>query len=130
MPNLFLAIANPINKAILRSPLHGLMSKSTMLITFQGRKSGKTYTIPVDYHRVAQSITVYSWKKRSWWKNLRGGAPVTVRVRGRDLAGAADMVPASEAEIVAGLRAMYPTFPYNRAAKMAPDMVMIQIALE
>lgn len=130
MPNLFLAIANPINKAILRSPLHGLMSKSTMLITFRGRKSGKTYTTPVEYHRVGQSITVYSWQNRSWWKNLRGGAPVTLRVRGKDLSGTADIVPASAAEIVAGLQAMYPTFPYDRAAKMAPDMVMIQILLQ
>lgn len=130
MSNIFLAIANPINKAILRSPLHKVISRSIMLITFQGRKSGKSYTIPVEYHRAGQSITVYSWKKRSWWKNLQGGAPVTVRVRGKDLIGAADVVPASEAEIVAGLRAMYPTFPYDRAAKMAPDMVMIQIQLE
>ncbi len=130
MPNIFLTIANPINKAILRSPLHGLMSKSTMLITFQGRKSGKTYTTPVDYYRVGQSITVYSWKNRSWWKNLQGGVPVTVRVQGKDLVGTADTVPASDAEIVAGLRAMYPAFPYNRAAKMAPNMVMIQIVLE
>lgn len=130
MPNLFFTIANPINIAVLRSPLHGLMSKSTMLITFRGRKTGKTYTLPVEYHRADKSITIYSWKNRSWWKNLRGGVPVTVRVRGRDRSGTADIVPASEAEIVAGLQAAYPTFPYERAKKMAPDMVMIQIQLE
>jgi deazaflavin-dependent oxidoreductase (nitroreductase family) len=130
MTNLFLTIGNSINTAILRSPLHRLMSKSIMLISFQGRTSGKTYTIPVEYHRAGRSITVYSWKSRSWWKNLRGGAPVTVRVRGQDLPGTADIVPASEAEIIAGLRAMYPRFPYDRAQKMAPDMVMIQILLE
>jgi deazaflavin-dependent oxidoreductase (nitroreductase family) len=130
MTNRFLTIGNSINTAILRSPLHRLMSKSVMLISLQGRKSGKTYTLPVEYHRAGRSITVYSWKSRSWWKNLRGGAPVTMRVRGRDLSGTADIVPASEAEIVAGLRAMYPTFPYKRAAKMASDMVMIQIQVE
>ncbi len=130
MPNLFLAIANPINKAILRSPLHGLMSKSTMLITFRGRKSGKTYTTPVDYHHMGQSIIAYSWKNRSWWKNLRGGAPVTVRIRGKDLSGTADIVPASQAEMVADLRVAYPMLSDAGAARMALDMVMLQIILE
>jgi hypothetical protein len=40
---------NPIVSWLLRSPLQGLMSSSTMLITFAGRKSGKTYTTPVNY---------------------------------------------------------------------------------
>jgi deazaflavin-dependent oxidoreductase (nitroreductase family) len=130
MPNLFLAIANPINTAVLRSPLHSLVSKSTMLITFKGRKSGKIYTTPVEYHQKGQLITVYSWKNRSWWKNLRGGVPVSVRLRGQDLSGTADVVPASEAEMVVGLQAAYPTISFERAKKMASKMVMMQIALE
>ena len=130
MPNPFLTIANPINKAVLRSPLHGLMSKSTMLISFKGRKSGKTYETPVNYHREGQTITVVSWKNRAWWKNLRGGVPVTVRVEGEDLTGTADVLPTSDADVAAGLRAMYPKLSESRIAKMAPDMVMIKIVLE
>ena len=33
-----------IMKFVLRSPLHGMVSKTVLLITFTGRKSGKTYT--------------------------------------------------------------------------------------
>ena len=36
-------------KFILRSPLHGMVSKYLTLITFTGRKSGKNYTTPVSY---------------------------------------------------------------------------------
>ena len=33
---------NPVVNWLLRSPLHALLSKCTMLITFAGRKSGRT----------------------------------------------------------------------------------------
>ncbi len=42
-------IWNPLVRLILRSPLHGVMSKGIMLITYTGLKSGKEYTLPVSY---------------------------------------------------------------------------------
>jgi deazaflavin-dependent oxidoreductase (nitroreductase family) len=72
---------------LLRSPLHHLMSSSTMLTTFSGRKSGKTYTTPVNYVRDDHTLLVVSPKDRLWWRNLRGGAPVTVCVRAQTLQG-------------------------------------------
>ena len=42
-------IFNPFMVWLLRSPLHKLASKNTLLITFTGRKSGKKYTTPVNY---------------------------------------------------------------------------------
>lgn len=50
MSNLLYKVINPIVKGLLRSPLHGLMSKNTMLIEFKGRKSGRMFTTPVSYH--------------------------------------------------------------------------------
>ncbi len=38
---------NPVVIRLLRSPLHGVMSGYTMLITFTGRRSGKEYTTPI-----------------------------------------------------------------------------------
>ena len=78
-------IVNVVVKAILRSPLHGLMSKNRMLLTFRGHKSGKLYTTPLSYLHEGESIMCFT--DSSWWKNLRGGAPVRVRLAGRDLAG-------------------------------------------
>jgi hypothetical protein len=34
-------------RALLRSPLHGLLSGMLMLLSYTGRKSGRTYTIPI-----------------------------------------------------------------------------------
>ena len=42
---------NPLVLLLLRSPLRVAMSNSTMLLTFTGRKSGRTYTTPVNYVR-------------------------------------------------------------------------------
>lgn len=35
-------VINPLMEALLRSPLHGLVSDSLLLVTFTGRKSGRT----------------------------------------------------------------------------------------
>jgi len=40
---------NPLMHALLRSPLHGLLSGMLMLRSYTGRKSGKVYTIPIGY---------------------------------------------------------------------------------
>src|SRR2546421_3998594 len=40
--------ALPILVALLKSPLHRLASKNLMLLTVTGRKSGRTYRLPVD----------------------------------------------------------------------------------
>lgn len=76
---------NPIVTWLLRSPLHRFLDKNTMVITVSGRKSGKLYTFPVSYIRDGETLLVISQKDRTWWKNLQGGAGVTVLVQGHTL---------------------------------------------
>ena len=77
-------------KLLLRSPLHVLMSHQTMLITLQGRKTGKTYTVVVTY--VQDGKTVFVLSRATWWKNLRGGAQVLLQLRGKAVKGFAEPV--------------------------------------
>ena len=52
MPNTrVLHLINPYVSAILRSPVHSLLSKQVLLLTYTGRKSGNPHTIPVGYIR-------------------------------------------------------------------------------
>jgi hypothetical protein len=67
---------NKVMSTVIRSPLHGMVSKSIMLITFTGRKSGKTYTTPISYTRNDDLVTAFTHAK--WVRNLDGGAPVTL----------------------------------------------------
>jgi hypothetical protein len=87
--------------ALLRSPLHPPLSKSLLLLGFDGRKSGRRYQIPVAYVQDGSNLLIAS--RARWWKNLTGGAPVTVLLRGRNLSATAD-VPEDTAQRLAVLR--------------------------
>lgn len=87
----FMAV-NPVMTAFLRSPLHGLVSDSLLLITVTGRKSGREYATPVGYEEVDGTLYVTSQTDRVWWTNLRGGADVSVRLRGEERTGHAEVI--------------------------------------
>lgn len=95
-------ILNPLMKAILKSPLHRFASREQMLITFTGRKSGKKYTTPVGYSIAGDTVLCFT--DSTWWKNLRGGAEVTLRIRGRDRKGLAEPTWDDVPRIAEGLR--------------------------
>ncbi len=71
---------------LLRSPLSIFMS-GILLITVTGRKSGRAISTPVNYARESgrdgDTILVISKVDRTWWKNLRGGAKVTLLIKGK-----------------------------------------------
>ncbi len=80
-----------------------MVSKMVLLITFTGRKSGKTYTTPVSYSQDGDQVHIFT--HAAWWKNLRGEAPVTLRLRGRELQGLAQPVAEDKSAVAAGLTA-------------------------
>ena len=88
---------NPIIIGLLRSPLHGLFDKNMMLISYNGRKSDKAYTLPVNYVRQNSEVLVMSRRDRTWWRNLRGGAPVKILMQGQWLSGTAVAIEENEA---------------------------------
>jgi deazaflavin-dependent oxidoreductase (nitroreductase family) len=88
---------NPMMVWLLKSPLHGFISKGIMLVTVTGRRSGKTISTPTNYLQDGNSLWVISWRDRKWWRNLRGGAPVRVLLAGRSLAGRGQVVEAEKA---------------------------------
>lgn len=96
-------IVNRGMKFILRSPLHGMVSKTILLITFTGRKSGKTYTTPVSYSQFDDEVYIFT--HANWWKNLYGGAPVSLHIRGREFQGVGETIAGDKQAVAAGLTA-------------------------
>jgi deazaflavin-dependent oxidoreductase (nitroreductase family) len=96
-------------KFVLSSPMHGMVSNSILLITFTGRKSGKTYTTPVSYSQHDDQVVVFT--HATWWKNLRGDVPVSLRIRGRELQGLPEAIADDKRAIAAGLAAHLRTVP-------------------
>jgi hypothetical protein len=93
---------NPIMSWVLRSPLHRLISRTTMLVSYQGRKSGRQITLPVNYVREGEKLWTLSMGKRAWWRNFRTAGPATLRLQGCDVAVQGEVVEAEE-ELLAGL---------------------------
>jgi deazaflavin-dependent oxidoreductase (nitroreductase family) len=71
---------------MLRSPFHIFMG-GMLLITVTGRQSGRAISTPVNYARDrsngGDTLLITSKTDRTWWKNLRGGAKVTVVINGK-----------------------------------------------
>ncbi len=88
-PRVVLRVVNPVIRALLRSPLHGLLSKQLMLLSVTGRKTGRTYAVPVGRHE-SNGMLLVSVSGR-WRHNLRGGAPVRLTLDGRERAGYAEL---------------------------------------
>ena len=81
-PSAALRVLNPLMKALLRSPLHGAASKHMMLLTLTGRKSGRTYTLPVGRHEIDGRLVLSAGG--NWRHNLHGGADITLLIDGRE----------------------------------------------
>jgi deazaflavin-dependent oxidoreductase (nitroreductase family) len=96
-------LVNPVVKAILRSPVHRIMSSRLALITLTGRRSGRRYTLPVGYQRTDNSVTINvgTAERKQWWRNLRTGARVRLRLRGVDYDGWAQAAEGDSSGIVA-----------------------------
>jgi deazaflavin-dependent oxidoreductase (nitroreductase family) len=113
---------NPLVIRLLRSPLHALMSGSVLLLTFEGRRSGRTYTTPVSYIREGEDVLLVAARDHTWWKNLRGGAPVRLRIRGRNKEGVAEALEGASAEeaLLAVLQAV-PAYRRYWKIELGPD---------
>jgi deazaflavin-dependent oxidoreductase (nitroreductase family) len=92
IPLVVLRLVNPFVGLLLRSPLHGLMSADVMLITVTGRRSGRRYTMPVSYLRDGDRVRCLTGREMTWWRNLRGGADVTLQLAGEERRGRAEAV--------------------------------------
>jgi hypothetical protein len=77
-------VVNPVVRAVLRSPAHGLLSGHLALLTVTGRRSGRAFTFPVGYHRDGDRVTIgVDWPERKrWWRNLSESAPVEIWLAG------------------------------------------------
>ena len=84
-------IGNTFVRWILRSPFHRLLSRSVMLLTYRGRRSGREYTIPVGYARHDDDVLVLVGRSsvKTWWRNFHEPAPVRMRIAGEVHVGTA-----------------------------------------
>jgi hypothetical protein len=138
-------LLNPVMIAILRSPLHSMLSNRIMVISFTGRKTGRTFTIPVSYCR--EDGTVICFTHAQWWRNLAGGRKVQLLIRKKEYTGKAISICDDQEKKKIGLTKLLTsvpkdavfygvavdqdgTFNQDDLARAAAESTMVEISLE
>lgn len=88
------ALVNRVNRwvgALRVSPRWGrLVSKHITIVTYTGRRSGRTFSTPVGYKRAADTVMigVAMPDAKSWWRNFTGdGGPLSLQLDGAEHKG-------------------------------------------
>ena len=137
---------NPIMSWMIRSPLHSIVSKNMMLMTYKGRKSGKSYTTPMNYLAINGAIYTTSYRERVWWRNLRDGSEVTLHIKGEEVPARAETIE-DHSKVADSLRQYLQTAPQlakymnvrvdehgnpngEDVARLAQEMIMVRTKLK
>lgn len=144
-------IANPLVRLILRSPLHGMLSKSLLLLSYRGQKTGKEYTLPVQYAHKDEWVFIVpgNHNRKTWWRNLRGGTPVWLTLGGKRMKGTAEVLEGNrDAGTIAEMLQVYfrrfpaaaryhdvritpgETYREDELQKAAASMVIVRVRLD
>ena len=87
----FAPAVNTRVSALIASPRWGrLVGRNLAMLTYTGRRSGRSFTIPVGYRRHGDEVAigVSMPEAKTWWRNFLGdGAPLVLRLDGADRAG-------------------------------------------
>jgi deazaflavin-dependent oxidoreductase (nitroreductase family) len=83
-------VINVPMRTLLGLPFPTPLGKRLMLVHHTGRNTGKHYRQPVSYVRDADTLLTPGGGQ--WTRNLRDGAPVKIRLRGRDLTARPELV--------------------------------------
>jgi hypothetical protein len=139
------SLRNRLPAAILHSRLHPLLSRTTLLLSFTGRRSGRTYATPVRYHLDGNAILITTHSL--WWHNFRGGHPARLWLRGREVAATGEAVtdPEQVAQALAAIVCAQPSYgrwvgarvgsggqpdPADLRAAVARGRVLIRLRLQ
>ncbi len=124
-------LVNPIVIAVLRSRLHRLLSGNLILVTYRGRRTGRERTIPVMYAEDGDRLVVLvgDAPAKQWWRNLRAGAQVEVRLRGVLQRGHATVVTGDSGDTDALLATYLARFPRAAGAVRGKPQVLVRVDL-
>lgn len=81
---------NMFMRPVLSLPFPTPLSANLMLISYTGVKSGQAYLQPVSYARDGDTLLTPGGGR--WTRNLKGGRPVRLRLRGKTVPAHADLI--------------------------------------
>jgi deazaflavin-dependent oxidoreductase (nitroreductase family) len=122
---------NGLILAVLRSPVHRLLSELVLELNYSGRRSGRSYVLPVEYARAGRLLVVrpQAPSGSTWWRNFRPAAPVTVRLTGQVHRAVARVVAPGEPDWDQ-MRRIYQNRRLRAATTVAGPLVVLTLATE
>lgn len=135
--------ANSWMKWALTTPvIQSVVGQGVALLTFEGRRTGKRYTIPVSYQREDDTVTIITKRPRNWWRNFETPSEVEIRLAGRQYTGKAhvDTDDSGNLRFMTDYLARRPidakafglsrdALTEERIARVLPHLVIIRIAI-
>jgi deazaflavin-dependent oxidoreductase (nitroreductase family) len=120
-------VANPLLRVVLSSPLHRPLSRTVLVLSYIGWRSGRRRATPVQYARFGDDLALVAARAshKSWWRNLRDPAPVTITLRGRRQRAVAEVLRGDERN--AGLSAFRARY---QRARLGDYFEVIRVRLE
>jgi len=89
-PEALLRIMNPVVKFLLGTPFAGPARKQMMVVSFKGRKTGRSYSIPLSAHEIDNQL--YALTSMPWKNNFRDGADAEVLRDGKKTAMRGELI--------------------------------------
>ncbi len=89
-PPAVLRLVNPMLSFLLRTPLAGPARKQLMVLSFTGRKSGRSFSIPVSAHVIDNDL--YALTGAGWKHNFRDGADAQLVYDGKTTAMRGELI--------------------------------------
>jgi hypothetical protein len=118
-------ISNAVVSAVLGSPFHALLDRKMALLTITGRRSER---------RDGRVIHVLSHVDHRWWRNLKGGGHLSIRIGGVDYGAFGDVIEMKDVDRIQFVRGFWRD-AYGRrldadhAAELAHSAVIVRILI-
>jgi len=108
LPRWLTSSANTLVTGLRSAPLWGSrVSQKLTVVTYTGRRSGRTVSTPVGYRRVGSTVTipVSLPERKTWWRNFTGdGGPLSLHLDGADRTGHAVAEVTDKSHVVVTVR--------------------------
>ncbi|GAA1753211.1 hypothetical protein [Streptomonospora arabica] len=84
LPHWLIRPINGFTTALRTSPRWGRLARRRLtVVTYTGRRSGRTFSTPVSYRRSGETVTinVAMPERKRWWRNFTGeGRPISLEL--------------------------------------------------
>jgi deazaflavin-dependent oxidoreductase (nitroreductase family) len=122
-----LRLANPFVRGLLDSRAHGILSGRLVLLEYSGRRSGRTFRIPLRYAPTSDGAVVavaLRPERKQWWRAFTPCGRATLMLRGAVVS--ADGVLAAGEARAAALEAYLRRYPRSRSVAQDAAVVVFR----